>query len=110
MTSRPIRARTSAGRASTLCRAIGIRGAMCPPLIRGGRLVAAIAVAFRRRPVARTDEEAGLVQEVAERVWDALSAPAPRITSRGRRRGAPAPHAQSARGREVDRESNAERE
>jgi len=52
-------------------RAIGIRGAMCPPLIRGGRLVAAIAVQSSG-PRHWTDEEAALVQEVANRVWDAL--------------------------------------
>ena len=52
-------------------RAIGIRGAMCPPLIRGGRLVAAIAVQSAT-PRHWTDEEAALVQEVADRTWDAL--------------------------------------
>jgi two-component sensor histidine kinase len=52
-------------------RAIGIRGAMCPPLIRGGRLVAAIAVQSAA-PRHWTDEEAALVQEVADRTWDAL--------------------------------------
>jgi two-component sensor histidine kinase len=52
-------------------RAIGIRGAMCPPLIRGGRLVAAIAVQSAT-PRNWTDEEAALVQEVADRTWDAL--------------------------------------
>jgi two-component sensor histidine kinase len=52
-------------------RAIGIRGAMCPPLIRGGRLVAAIAVQSAM-PRHWTDEEAALVSEVADRTWDAL--------------------------------------
>lgn len=52
-------------------RAIGIRGAMCPPLIRGGRLVAVIAVQSAA-PRHWTDEEAALVQEVADRTWDAL--------------------------------------
>jgi two-component sensor histidine kinase len=52
-------------------RSIGIRGAMCPPLIRGGRLVAAIAVQSAA-PRHWTDEEAALVQEVADRTWDAL--------------------------------------
>ena len=52
-------------------RAIGIRGAMCPPLVRGGRLVAAIAVQSAA-PRHWTDEEAALVQEVADRAWDAL--------------------------------------
>ena len=52
-------------------RAIGIRGAMCPPLIRGGRLVAAIAVQSAV-PHHWTDDEAALVQEVADRTWDAL--------------------------------------
>jgi two-component sensor histidine kinase len=52
-------------------RAIGIRGAVCPPLIRGGRLVAAIAVQSSA-PRHWTDEEAALVQEVADCTWDAL--------------------------------------
>jgi two-component sensor histidine kinase len=52
-------------------RAIGIRGAMCPPLVRGGRLVAAIAVQSAA-PRHWSDEEAALVQEVADRTWDAL--------------------------------------
>jgi two-component sensor histidine kinase len=52
-------------------RAIGIRGAVCPPLVRGGRLVAAIAVQSAA-PRHWTDEEAALVQEVANRTWDAL--------------------------------------
>jgi two-component sensor histidine kinase len=52
-------------------RAIGIRGAMCPPLIRGERLVAAIAVQSSA-PRHWTDEEVALVQEVADRTWDAL--------------------------------------
>jgi two-component sensor histidine kinase len=52
-------------------RAIGIRGAMCPPLIRGGRLVAVIAVQSAA-PRHWTDEEAALVKEVADRTWDAL--------------------------------------
>jgi two-component sensor histidine kinase len=52
-------------------RAIGIRGAMCPPLVRGGRLVAAIAVQSAA-PRHWTDEETALVQEVADRTWDAL--------------------------------------
>lgn len=52
-------------------RAIGIRGVMCPPLIRGGRLVAAIAVQSSG-PRHWSDEEAALVQEVADRTWDAL--------------------------------------
>jgi two-component sensor histidine kinase len=52
-------------------RGIGIRGAICPPLIRSGRLVAAIAVQSAQ-PRHWTDEEAALVQEVADRTWDAL--------------------------------------
>ena len=52
-------------------RAIGIRGAVCPPLVRGGRLVAAIAVQSAM-PRHWSDEEAALVQEVADRTWDAL--------------------------------------
>ena len=52
-------------------RAIGIRGAMCPPLVRSGRLVAAIAVQSAT-PRHWTDDEAALVTEVADRTWDAL--------------------------------------
>ena len=52
-------------------RAIGIRSALCPPLIRGGRLVAAIALQSAL-PRHWTDDEAALVQEVADRTWDAL--------------------------------------
>ena len=52
-------------------RAIGIRAALCPPLIRGGRLVGAIAVQSAA-PHHWTDDEAALVQEVADRTWDAL--------------------------------------
>lgn len=52
-------------------RSIGIRGAVYPPLIRGGRLVGAIAVQSAG-PRHWTDEEAALVQEVADRTWDAL--------------------------------------
>ena len=51
--------------------AIGIRGALCPPLVRGGRLVGAIA-AQSAQPRHWTDEEAALVQEVADRTWDAI--------------------------------------
>jgi two-component sensor histidine kinase len=52
-------------------RAIGIRGALCPPLIRGGRLVGVIAVQTAA-PHHWTDDEAALVQEVADRTWDAI--------------------------------------
>jgi two-component sensor histidine kinase len=52
-------------------RAIGIRSALCPPLIRGGRLVAAIAVQSAM-PRHWTDEDAALISEVSDRTWDTL--------------------------------------
>jgi PAS domain S-box-containing protein len=50
-------------------RSIGIEAIICCPLIKGGRLVAMMAV-HQRRPTEWTSEQVELVEAVVERCWD----------------------------------------
>jgi signal transduction histidine kinase/ActR/RegA family two-component response regulator len=51
--------------------AIGVRGCAAVPILRGGRLIASLCVAFRE-PHAFTRHETALMHEMAEQTWGAI--------------------------------------
>ena len=51
--------------------AVGLRGCAAVPILRGGRLVATLCVAFRE-PHTFTRHETALMQEMAEQTWGAI--------------------------------------